>query len=308
MADMTQQQGPQRTLIRKLSDVMAIVDRVPKRGRNDNHGYDYATEADIATAVRSALAERHLLLVPDVLPEHTKVTEHVTKSGGVQRIASILVKFTLHDGDSGETLCYHIPGEGQDGGDKAFYKAVTGAEKYALLKIFLIPTGDDPEREPAGKSVQREAAHPPATSAPKPSGDVDLIRFGSCKGKRLSEISDKDLAWYADRAASDVAKNDEKWHKQNVARRDAILDEQERRKKVAPAPSSSPTSAFARAVAKLDAMGVPYKAYSEEFKKRGVLRGKDLTDEVAAEVIAFFAGSEPPPPGDEDAPPAGGAA
>ena len=42
---------PTRTrgaLAKKLAEVMAAVERVPKRGRNDFHKYDYATEADIA--------------------------------------------------------------------------------------------------------------------------------------------------------------------------------------------------------------------------------------------------------------------
>src|SRR5262249_31856915 len=40
-------------------------------------------------------------------------------------------------------------GEGLDGGDKAPYKAMTGALKYALLQSFLLATGDDPEDERA---------------------------------------------------------------------------------------------------------------------------------------------------------------
>jgi hypothetical protein len=38
-------------------------------------------------------------------------------------------------------------GEGQDAGDKGPYKAMTGAQKYALMKTFMIPTGDDPEAD-----------------------------------------------------------------------------------------------------------------------------------------------------------------
>ena len=42
-----------------------------------------------------------------------------------------------------------MAGEGADAGDKAPYKAMTGALKYALLQSFLLGTGDDPEDERA---------------------------------------------------------------------------------------------------------------------------------------------------------------
>src|SRR5688572_13128409 len=53
-----------KSLVTKLAEVMALVHRVPKRGRNEFHKYDYATEADIVEAVRGGLAERGVLLVP----------------------------------------------------------------------------------------------------------------------------------------------------------------------------------------------------------------------------------------------------
>ena len=40
-----------------------------------------------------------------------------------------------------------MAGQGLDSGDKAPYKAMTGALKYALLQSFLLATGDDPEEE-----------------------------------------------------------------------------------------------------------------------------------------------------------------
>lgn len=126
--------GNGKSLVTKLAEVMALVHRVPKRGRNDFHKYDYATEADIVEAVRGGLAERGVLLVPSV--------QQVTKEGDIVRL---LTRYTFTDGTS--ALPFDIPSEGQDKGDKAVYKALTGGTKYALLKFFLIPTGDDPERD-----------------------------------------------------------------------------------------------------------------------------------------------------------------
>lgn len=57
------------------------------------------------------------------------------------------LQFTLFDVDTGffeETV---ITGEGIDKGDKAGYKAYTGALKYFLADTFMVATGDDPETE-----------------------------------------------------------------------------------------------------------------------------------------------------------------
>lgn len=158
-----------KSLVRKLAEVMAEVGRVPKRGRNEFHHYDYATEADIAEAVRAGLASRRVMMIPSV--ESLSFRELDTKGGGKQTVATVSVRYRVYDGDSGESLDIGpICGEGQDAGDKATYKALTGATKYALLKTFLIPTGDDPEAETAAPS-----SHPPAHErARREPGDDDM--------------------------------------------------------------------------------------------------------------------------------------
>lgn len=51
-------------------------------------------------------------------------------------------------------------GDGIDTGDKATGKAMTYADKYALLKAYKISTGEDPDQEPSGelKSYKDEKA------------------------------------------------------------------------------------------------------------------------------------------------------
>jgi hypothetical protein len=141
-----------KNLVQKLCEVMAAVERVAKHGRNEFHKYDYAREADIVEAIRGELASRNLFIFPDVTA-HARAGE----------ITDIMVGWTFVDGDSGEERTCHIPGAGQDKGDKGVYKALTGSEKYFLMKAFLIPTGDDPEKESKDerkevKQEQREAA------------------------------------------------------------------------------------------------------------------------------------------------------
>jgi hypothetical protein len=55
--------------------------------------------------------------------------------------------YTFMDVDTAEEITVKVAGEGLDPGDKAPYKAMTGALKYALLQSFLLATGDDPEED-----------------------------------------------------------------------------------------------------------------------------------------------------------------
>ena len=159
MSETVKAEAVKLSLFGKLSEVMGLVERVPKTGHNKFHGYDYATEADITSAVRSAMASRKLIMVPNV--QQSEWSEVVTGAGKKERLCTLTVRFDVHDGESGESLSFVVLGQGQDSGDKATYKAMTGATKYALLKLFLIPTGDDPENEDA----PAKAAPPPPAGA-----------------------------------------------------------------------------------------------------------------------------------------------
>lgn len=157
---------PVGPLIKKLAEVMAEVERVAKHGRNDFHKYDYATESDIVAAVRSAMAARGIMMIPHVRSLNWRQTEKGSP------IATMAVEFRVTDGDT--HLSFVMIGEGQDTGDKATYKALTGATKYALLKLFLIPTGDDPERDEPGRR------------SPAPYKKSDLTRGAAGKEEKPS--------------------------------------------------------------------------------------------------------------------------
>jgi hypothetical protein len=124
---------------------MQQVKYIEKRGVNKFQNYKYATEADVNEKIRECLAEQNILMVPSVKKQETR--EHQTRKGNIEYIARVEMDFTFMDGDTGESLTFSMNGEGQDPGDKAVYKAISGAQKYALMKLFMIPTGDDPEQD-----------------------------------------------------------------------------------------------------------------------------------------------------------------
>lgn len=131
------------SLALKLAKVMQEVKYIQKRGHNKFHNYKYATEADVNEKVRECLAEKNVIMLPSMKSHSIRETK--TAKGDTEYIVCVDMDFTFIDGESGEQLTITMSGEGQDRGDKAIYKAISGAQKYALMKVFMIPTGDDPE-------------------------------------------------------------------------------------------------------------------------------------------------------------------
>jgi hypothetical protein len=142
-----------------MLQVMRKVGYVQKDGKNEFHGYKYASEANLIAALRPELIEAGLVLIPSV--SHVSQDEHGN--------THVLMLFTLMD-DEGGTYTFCGAGAGNDRnkngvGDKGIYKAITGATKYALMKTFLLETGDDPEvvsdhdrgeAKPVEKPVERK--------------------------------------------------------------------------------------------------------------------------------------------------------
>lgn len=133
------------SLVRKLCNVMGAIDRVAKTGHNKFHNYDYATESDITAAVRGEMATQGVMLITTIKSVDWQAVE--TKSGGKERFCTLAIICRFMDADSADVIEVEGQGQGQDPGDKALFKALTGAVKYVLLKQFLIPTGNDPEAE-----------------------------------------------------------------------------------------------------------------------------------------------------------------
>lgn len=134
----------QLNLRQKLAEVRRRIGYVQKRGRNERFNYSYVTAADIAGPVGDILAELGVVVIPSL--EEISY-ESASGRGEARPMARVIMAYTFADVDSGEEVIATAAGQGLDAGDKAPYKAMTGALKYALLQTFLLATGDDPEDE-----------------------------------------------------------------------------------------------------------------------------------------------------------------
>ncbi len=151
-------------LVTKLTRIMAELGNVPKEGFNKAQSYKFVRESDVVEKLVPLLAKYNVYL-------HTTVTEYrheplyMTQSGMQMWMDTVFMQGTWIDGDGGEVLpAATFVGTGADTGDKAVFKAQTGAEKYLLLKSLLISTGDDPE---ADEKVDKAAAATGAAAGPR---------------------------------------------------------------------------------------------------------------------------------------------
>lgn len=130
-----------------LHEVMTSCGYVQKQGKNSFHNYKYAGEGDLLEVLRPAMVKAGLLLIPS-----GKARSSIDEHGNT----FVEVEYTLAH-KSGAVWPEKIVafGAGNDRnskggvGDKGTYKALTGANKYLLFKLFQIETGDDPEKDAA---------------------------------------------------------------------------------------------------------------------------------------------------------------
>jgi len=132
-----------KKLAEKMLTIMKAVRYIPKKGKNSFHNYKYAKEEDVVLAFSNALIEHKVYMFSSIV-DRTQTTFQ-TKKGEHQFLISVKLEITFVDIESGESFTATFYGDGADGSDKGIYKALTGAQKYALMKTFLVATGDDPE-------------------------------------------------------------------------------------------------------------------------------------------------------------------
>lgn len=158
------------SLAAKVARIMEAVGYVPKSGTNSAQNYKYVQAAQVADKVRDELVKLNVSMTPTNIDV---ISEGLTPSGK-QSLLTLRFTWTLTDGDSGETLSFQSVGTGADSGDKAAYKAATGALKYALLTGFLIPTGDDPENETVADAAKRLFDEKPAAKTAAKIEEIDF--------------------------------------------------------------------------------------------------------------------------------------
>ena len=117
-------------------------------GQNDFDHYSYFSEAQYKELFTELFSKNNLELKFSELDYETFEGTGKQCNGRTTRL-----EFSLFDVETGFFETTIITGEGMDKGDKAGYKAYTGAVKYYLADTFLVATGDDAEKESPSETM-----------------------------------------------------------------------------------------------------------------------------------------------------------
>lgn len=123
--------------------INTVREQVPyvQRDTNPNLRYSYVSEAGLIKALRTAMVKEGIISyvsqILDVREERYPNKETTMKN------VSLTVVVTFYHVPSETSVDVFARGEGFDSGDKSTGKATTNATKYAMMKTFLLESGDD---------------------------------------------------------------------------------------------------------------------------------------------------------------------
>jgi uncharacterized protein YunC (DUF1805 family) len=175
--------------IAKISDALAkaqgLFNGVAKSGKNEYDRYKYANLEDYRDAIVEGLRACSLSIITSV-DQVIPCEPRTTKNGGAEQVVRVHLtqRISHSSGEWIETECY---GEGQDRSDKAIYKAITGARKYALCSALNLATSDDPEND-GNKPSAPAPAPKPVVSAPKASKPAPAPKVDPEKSEAVTNV------------------------------------------------------------------------------------------------------------------------
>lgn len=140
-----------------LAAVMADVQAVAKRDKNNHQNFMFRGIDAVLNAVGPALRTHEVVVIPDVLDIHYDAVRTSQDKPATACRVTVAYRFYARDGSS---VAATVPGEAWDSGDKATSKAMSVAFRTALLQALALPT-DEPD--PDNDTYERqdgEAAHP----------------------------------------------------------------------------------------------------------------------------------------------------
>jgi hypothetical protein len=177
-----------KQILSKLHAIMVEVDYIQKDKRNTHQNYSYASEAAIKQKLHELFVKNKVLF--SINTGNPRVENGITW---------IDVDYFFTDVESGEEISRKFTGSGQARDEKGLYSAITGAIKYILTSTFLIPTGDDPEKDeekqPAKSAAKAPVAPQAANVAPATPKQKEMIRqlYLEVEGKEATDAQLKKL-------------------------------------------------------------------------------------------------------------------
>ena len=200
------------SIIKAIHEVKSKVQYVQKDGKNEFHGYKYASEGALIAALHPAIQAAGLVIIPSgeelILPDAHGNT-HVVMTYTLTHISGDVWPDKIRTYGAGGDKA-----KNGNIGDKGTYKALTGVNKYFLRQLFQIETGTDPEKDggkgddngkPPGNQTGNQGAKNESADQVKNSKGKMGKRVTEAQAVRFHSIK-KDFEWSDGAARSLLAK------------------------------------------------------------------------------------------------------
>ena len=126
-----------KNIYQRILAVMSDVAYVQKENKKVNNQYSFVSHDQVSAVLHPVLVKHGIVVIPSV----TK-----WQQDGNRTVADVTVSFVNADNPE-DKIDVGAFGYGIDTQDKGPGKAISYATKYAMLKTFVLETGDDPERD-----------------------------------------------------------------------------------------------------------------------------------------------------------------
>lgn len=176
-----------RNLHQRILAVMAEINYVRKEDKRVNNQYTFVSHDRVAEVLHPQLVKHGIVMIPSIAE---------WRQDGNRTEVQVEVAFVNAD-DPTDRITSRWLGFGIDPQDKGPGKAVSYATKYALLKTFVLETGDDVERDNIDHIGKAAAASAEEAKAALARGDwLALVRMNSSESFKdaWSLIGSKDRA------------------------------------------------------------------------------------------------------------------
>lgn len=147
-----------------ITDEIGVIEKNLNVQVNKSASYKAVSERDVLDGVKPIEKKYRVYSYPvkrevidrDVLVKETEYNDTITRTNTLFMRIETTYRFVNIDNPSEfiETIVY---GDGLDTGDKAPGKAMTYADKYALMKAYKLSTGDDPDKEASPENGYKKA-------------------------------------------------------------------------------------------------------------------------------------------------------
>ena len=160
-----------KNIFQKMADITNELGTVAKNlnvAVNKTASYKAVSEVDILNAVKPLEYKHGVYSYPhdtNIINQEivTTKTQYGDKDNYFIRLERVYRFVNIEDKtDFIEVKSY---GDGIDTGDKATGKAMTYADKYALMKAYKISTGDDPDKEASEEAPKYQSKPQPISKA-----------------------------------------------------------------------------------------------------------------------------------------------